>query len=101
RGVAIAGTRSRQQPCEQINPARWVERCRLQDDSLVVDAACDSLAIEILQQRDGVFAGDAEQVLELRHAELGRLRLVGDDSPAQRLERVAVKHQVVGQLYQD
>jgi hypothetical protein len=41
--------------------AQWsLRRERLQDDPLVADAASDSLAVEVLQQRYGVLPGDAE-----------------------------------------
>ena len=76
---------------------RWIT---LQDHALIADAAGDPLTVEILQQWNGMFASDAEEVLEISHVELRGLCLLRGDLPAQRVECIAVKDQLIAKLYQ-
>jgi hypothetical protein len=51
-----------------FKPNDWTASL-LKNDSLVPGAARYSLAIQIFQQRNGVFARNARQRLELRHVD--------------------------------
>ena len=72
----------------------------LQKDPLVAYPAGDALSVEVLQKRDGVFAADASQVLEVRNVNLGRLGLVCCELTAQLFQRAAVENKFVGNFDQ-
>ena len=58
-------------------------------------------AIQILEQWNGIFASDSGQVFEARHIQPGRLRFFQSHSFAQIEQRVAMKHQIVGNFHQN
>src|SRR5215469_1373391 len=74
---------------------------RLNNNSFVADPPSNALLIEILEQRDSVFAGDADQVFELAHVDLGRLGLLLRHELPQTLERGVMEDQFVGKLDQN
>src|SRR6266849_7029276 len=75
-------------------------RSSLQNDPLIAHAAGDVLAVEVLQERNGIFARDAGEVLELGDVDLLRLGFLFGKRAAQPLQRLLVKNQVVAQLDQ-
>src|SRR5215471_12604572 len=78
-------------------------RCQffLEDYPFIPNSPRYSLAIKIFQQRDGVFAGDADQIFESSHINFGRLGLVLRHGLAEALKGAVVEDKVVREFYQN
>src|SRR5207244_7790799 len=61
----------------------------------------DPFAVQILQQRDRIFSGDASQILEATNFKLRRAGLFCRKFASQLGQRSLMKYQIVGNLDQD
>jgi len=58
------------------------------------------LAIEVLQQRDGVFSGEARQLLEVGHIQARRSYLVFDKKFPQSSDAICVEERFIRYSYE-
>src|SRR5713101_289304 len=83
----------------------WAEsqsrRARLKDHALITHAPRHALAVQMLEQRDGILAADAGQLFERGDGQaVTALRLVRGQELAQACQRGLVKYQILGDFYQ-
>src|SRR5579864_2452798 len=71
------------------------------DHSLVAYAASDALLVKVFEQRNGVFAGYADEVFESANVDFGGLGFLRGYELAQPLQRSVMKYKIVCQLDQD
>src|SRR5260370_19318086 len=80
-------------PCKRREPAK--NPAKLEYNTFVALSAGDAFAVQIFQQRNGVFAGDAGQIFECGHRDSLALRLfVGGQFHAQFGQRLPMKDEL-------